>query len=942
MKTISFYSYKGGVGRSLALAYTARYLVKRNIRVCILDIDLEAPGVTYKFPEVSDQIFSRFGVVDYINFCTKENIVPDNIEEYFSTVPQKGIKQYGYIKIMSAGKGIDTGEYWNNLSEINWKELFPIPKKNNDDKNNIEQPISEGVFIFETLKSQIEKQLNPDYLLIDSRSGVTVMSIACNSIIPDNVIMLLANNNENFYGSALMYNHILLSKENGINNIEKIFCAITRFPESENVSYTDEKLAVLNREEDRELNTENKFRKIVKNDKLSENDISFIHSNSDIEDNEFSILHEQQNSEEKLIRREYDKLIEKIIDDRLVKMRSTLIFKAPRYRFIKFDLHKIVEDELIKLQDGMTYDEFCKKLKIDIVENQKECFLLYKRALCERYDGNIVESAMYLYDAIENAKENDEYKAHAFYLRGMIFLYDFNNYEYSIKDLEMVIKSFGRNINYHMAVCYYCLNRHEDAMKYVEHCFSNIGYEDNIINSRIYLLRAVINGDLIKLDKDKITQIIQDYENSISFDSNSVASYNCFGGFYRGIKENGKAFENYNKAIEINSNYEIAYYNRGTLYAKLNEKEKALADYDKAIEINDKYDTAYYNRGLLYAKLDETKKALADYDKAIEINDKYDTAYYNRGLLYAKLGEIEKAIGDFDRAIEIDPSYEEAHTSRAKIMMPITPIKYYKRLEIDFEFEYYHYNDSGTDNVDIERFPVKYNKTEEYYEFAIRKNGDRIFLSDQGKTFEMLDRVFELKEPDVVKNIITILKVFRVFKNEHSFAVEIQNENLENGDNKILNEKTKYRLFRCVSFMNKMLIFYVGYDAYPKEDRYGFTNHNESNTSEDLQRMGKKYSFPIKYYRIESEYEFELVKEGSKYFLSDQGKTFEMLDKVFELKEAGVVKNLNAIMKECRVLRKGNEFLIEINSCENTEINEAKYRLLECVSFMDTMRIFYV
>jgi len=944
MKTISFYSYKGGVGRSLALTYTARYLVKRNIRVCILDIDLEAPGIVYKFPEVSDQIFSRFGVVDYINFCTKESVVPDNIEEYFSTVPQKGIKQYGYIKIMSAGKGIDTGEYWDNLSEINWKELFPRNKENKDDN---EKQISEGVVIFEALKNQIEKQLNPDYLLIDSRSGVTVMSITCNSVIPDNVVMFLANNNENFYGSALMYNHISLSKEAGINKIDKVLCAITRFPESENVSYTDKRLSVLNREEDREFNTENKFLSIVKNDKLISKDISFIHSDSDVEDDEFSILHKYQNFQEKHIEQEYGNLIHKLIDEKLIQVRCTLIIKVPKYRFIKFDLQKIIEDELKKICGNMTYEEFHDKLTIDITENPSACNMLYKLALSERYNKKIVESAMYLYEAIENAKEDDTYKTHAYYLRGLMFLYDFSNYEYSIKDLDVVCNlnhSFGRYIYYHLAICCYCLGRYNDAIKYINQYLSDNCSKDKNLDSRIYLLRAVINGK--KPLENDIEKIILDFNKSIDIDSEFAGTYNCKASFYENIGDNEKALENYKIAIEKDGNYEAAYFNRGLLYDKLDEITKALDDYNKAIEINEEYEVVYRKRGLLYAKLGKTKDALDNYNKAIEINDEFYLAYYDRGLLYVKLGEREKALDDFNKIPENSSNYEEAKKAREEIMIRITPISYYKRLEIEFQLHDLYYNiDFQIENVDIEQFPVKYYITKEYFEFAIKKDGDRLFLLDQGRTLKMLKELFYIEEFSVAKNIVNILKEFRVLKNKSDLFIEMRNT--ENNDNKTIDEIAKYRLFRCISFINKMHLFYIRTnDAITCKNcdkiRYKLPKLDNPSTNKNLLCIKELYPFPINYFKSNVEYEFVLIKKDNQFYLSDQGKTHEMLDKMFKLEEIDVQKYLCIIMNECKVLQNEDEFLIEINSPDDkTEIEEAKYRLLECVSFMDTMRIFY-
>src|SRR4051812_6902216 len=44
-RIVTFYSYKGGVGRTFALANIAVLLARRGKRVLIMDWDLEAPGL---------------------------------------------------------------------------------------------------------------------------------------------------------------------------------------------------------------------------------------------------------------------------------------------------------------------------------------------------------------------------------------------------------------------------------------------------------------------------------------------------------------------------------------------------------------------------------------------------------------------------------------------------------------------------------------------------------------------------------------------------------------------------------------------------------------------------------------------------------------------------------------------------------------------------------
>ena len=54
METIAFYSYKGGVGRSLLVANAARFLGMLGKRVVALDLDIEAPGLHYKLGRPPD------------------------------------------------------------------------------------------------------------------------------------------------------------------------------------------------------------------------------------------------------------------------------------------------------------------------------------------------------------------------------------------------------------------------------------------------------------------------------------------------------------------------------------------------------------------------------------------------------------------------------------------------------------------------------------------------------------------------------------------------------------------------------------------------------------------------------------------------------------------------------------------------------------------------
>jgi tetratricopeptide (TPR) repeat protein len=451
-------------------------------------------------------------------------------------------------------------------------------------------------------------------------------------------------------------------------------------------------------------------------------------------------------------------------------------------------------------------------------------------------------------------------------------------------------------------------------LTYIDHYLSDFNNENNSLDPYIYLLRANINKALLENKKKTI--------------------------------EKDAIFSDYNKSISLDENFKSAYIYRGLFYYYLGESKNALNDFHKVIDIDPGYKLAYCVRGIVLALLGKTKEAFDDYDKAIKLDNYYDTAYLLRGDLYYGLGKINEAFSDYKQAIKSNPGRIAEYEKMRKEIMPI--INYYRKLEVVLQYapSYDYYDYEG--NVDKYTFPpvnpsVKYYRIDEYFEFVIRKSNDKKFISDQGKTHRMLDETYEIKEPDVIKNLVSILREFQVLMNGADFSIEIQNTDHENEGNNALIEEAKYRLFRCVSFVNKMRIFY---DDKPNEiDDCKFKELDKMDAEEKVQRMIKKISIPARYYGIFIEYEFALVEKGGKTFISDQGKTYKMLDKVFELGEPDVQKNLNAIMRECRVSQYKDEFLIEINPEDEDvklEDNEATYRLLECVSFMDTMRIFYV
>lgn len=176
MRTITFYSYKGGVGRSLLVANTAKYLSALGKSVFAADFDLEAPGLHYKFQlgTASNDAAPVPGLLDVLSGFIETGVFPESLGDYATGLDVP--KEAGAIHVMRAGTAPE-GSYWKTLSRINWYDLFYGS-----------QPV--GAQFFLELQERIEREFAPDFLLIDARTGITDMGGVATTVLPDTVVCL--------------------------------------------------------------------------------------------------------------------------------------------------------------------------------------------------------------------------------------------------------------------------------------------------------------------------------------------------------------------------------------------------------------------------------------------------------------------------------------------------------------------------------------------------------------------------------------------------------------------------------------------------------------------------------------------------------------------------------------------------------------------------------
>lgn len=179
---VTFYSYKGGVGRTMALANVAAKLAREGRRVLLIDFDLEAPGLDAF--EGLGCAKGHSGVVEYVAEYLATGKAPP-IGAFVRECVPSSTHLRGKLWLMASGR--KDQQYNRDRARINWTELY--------DRYDGEQFI-------ENWKADIEKTYSPDYVLIDSRTGLTDVGGICTLHLPQLVVLLYALNDQNIHGIA--------------------------------------------------------------------------------------------------------------------------------------------------------------------------------------------------------------------------------------------------------------------------------------------------------------------------------------------------------------------------------------------------------------------------------------------------------------------------------------------------------------------------------------------------------------------------------------------------------------------------------------------------------------------------------------------------------------------------------------------------------------------
>ena len=210
MYITSFYSFKGGVGRTMALVNAAVELARSGRRVLMVDFDLEAPGLD----TFGDLGFTRQvpGIVDFVGEYVDTGRAPDAAAflDESTTIGREG----GKLWLMPAGTPQEG--YAENFQQIDWNELYEE---------------RDGFLLFEDLKEQWREVIQPQYVFVDSRTGHTDIGGICTRHLPDAVAILFFPNEQNLRGLAKVVSDIRVESVSHRRKEIKIHFVLSNVPD---------------------------------------------------------------------------------------------------------------------------------------------------------------------------------------------------------------------------------------------------------------------------------------------------------------------------------------------------------------------------------------------------------------------------------------------------------------------------------------------------------------------------------------------------------------------------------------------------------------------------------------------------------------------------------------------------------------------------------------
>lgn len=204
---ITFYSFKGGAGRTMALANLAVLASKLSSKVLIMDWDLEAPGLHKFFYKhiAPDKYDNSLGLIDMflemekkIGLLKAKNDI-DGIQSVISNVdPLKYVIETNLSGVYLIKAGLFDKSYSERISKFDWLEFF-----------------EKAPDFFKEFSLYLKGKF--DYIFIDSRTGFTDTGGICTTLMPDRLCLIFTTNRQSLDGIAELAEKALSYRVNSLD-----------------------------------------------------------------------------------------------------------------------------------------------------------------------------------------------------------------------------------------------------------------------------------------------------------------------------------------------------------------------------------------------------------------------------------------------------------------------------------------------------------------------------------------------------------------------------------------------------------------------------------------------------------------------------------------------------------------------------------------------------
>lgn len=190
---VAFYGFRGGAGRTTALAHVAALLSARQVQVLAVDLDLEAPGLHHILdcPEPEED---RGGLALLRIAAMTELGRNSEALRLAPHIVKSGLDLGAPIRVLPAGRLSEN--YLERLEDLG------VPLWH----------VTEGPSPLQALIRQIREELRPDLIFLDCRTGLSGLSASAVFHVADVVVLFIPVSKQALEGLSVVFKGVRAAK----------------------------------------------------------------------------------------------------------------------------------------------------------------------------------------------------------------------------------------------------------------------------------------------------------------------------------------------------------------------------------------------------------------------------------------------------------------------------------------------------------------------------------------------------------------------------------------------------------------------------------------------------------------------------------------------------------------------------------------------------------